>query len=94
MLYLKTEPSYESLERMVNELANFGYPEFNTEGKIPLVLKLVREMKYNFERESAANEAKLHINRIKDMAQLYSIDGYFRRKRVMGIKICLRMLMG
>ena len=47
VLYLQTGPSHEYLECMVNELANFGYPEFNDEflqcmkDKIPLVLKVV-----------------------------------------------------
>ena len=93
VLHLKTGPSHESLERMVDELANFGYPEFNDEflqcmkDEIPLVLKLVTETKYNFEGDNAAKEAKMYMNRIKDRARaarkratLHNIDDYLRHK--------------
>ena len=64
-------------------------------GKNPLVLKLVTEMKYNFEGEHAANEAKLSIKRIKDRAQvarkcailfaiLYNTDECLRNKESSG----------
>jgi len=53
----------------------YGYPEFNDEflqcmkDEIPLVSKLVTEIKYNFEGDDAAKEAKTYMNRIKDRAQ-------------------------
>ena len=93
VLYLKTGPAHESLEHMVDELANSGYPEFNYEflqcmkGEIPLVLKVVTEMKFNFEGEDATKEAKLYMNRIKDRSRaarkcvtLHNIDDYLRHK--------------
>ena len=97
VLFLRSGPSVDTLNRLIDELAHFEFKEFNEEflqkmkDEVPKLLKLVDSMPYNFEGEDAETESKLYLNRLKirarqarQRATLKNIDNHLRQKEEEG----------
>jgi len=68
ILYLHTDPSTETLGRMLDELINFGFPEFDEafiagmKNELNQLLDLTKHLPFDFEREP--EESQLYTNRV------------------------------
>ena len=94
LFLLETQPSLDTLYRMVDELPQLGLKEFTPafiaelKTEIPALLNLVQGMQYNFEGEDAVKEeeryverTKMKLRRSRQRATLINIDNALRQQQ-------------
>lgn len=100
ILYLRSGPSHDECHRMIDELVNFCFAEFDDDfiqglkDEVPDLLTLANSIHYNFEGEDAEKEKRLYHQRVKARAKraqqvetLRNVDQHLRERDGTGLDI-------
>jgi hypothetical protein len=97
VLYLRSGPSIESLNRLIDDLVHFDFPEFDDnfreklKKEVPELLALATALEHNLEGEDAVAETKRFHERVKERerkdrqrATLFNVDAHLRQQEEEG----------